>query len=159
MKTILFLCTGNHYRSRLAEELFNFLAPAECPGWTAKSRGIAVDLGVNNVGPIAKSAAHSLAGYGIIFSSQPARMPIQLKMVDLQMADQIVALNKAEHLPLLQARFPAWLGSNDSARIEYWHINDIDEMPPAQALPLLKEALANLMTRLSCNSVILPPRL
>lgn len=52
MKIILLLCTGNFYRSRFAEVLFDFAAPVECPGWTAISRGIAVDLGINNVGPI-----------------------------------------------------------------------------------------------------------
>ena len=51
MKVVLFLCTGNYYRSRYAEEMFNLIAPAECPGWTAVSRGIAVDLGANNVAP------------------------------------------------------------------------------------------------------------
>ena len=53
MKVVLFLCTGNYYRSRFAEELFDYLAPANCAGWVAASRGIAVDLGNNNVGPIA----------------------------------------------------------------------------------------------------------
>jgi protein-tyrosine-phosphatase len=60
MKVVLFLCTGNYYRSRFAEETFNFLAPVECPGWTAVSRGIALDLGINNVGPIAGSTAQAL---------------------------------------------------------------------------------------------------
>jgi len=32
MKTVLFLCTGNFYRSRFAEEVFNHLSPRACPG-------------------------------------------------------------------------------------------------------------------------------
>src|SRR5271165_5168046 len=50
MQVVLFLCTGNYYRSRFAEEMFNFLAPVKCPGWTAVSRGIAVDLGISKLG-------------------------------------------------------------------------------------------------------------
>jgi hypothetical protein len=61
-----FFCTGNYYRSRFAEELFNFAASAGCPGWTAISRGIAVDLGVNNLGPIAQSAVHALQKHGLV---------------------------------------------------------------------------------------------
>jgi protein-tyrosine phosphatase len=38
-KLVLFLCTGNYYRSRYAEELFNHLARAEGIGWRAFSRG------------------------------------------------------------------------------------------------------------------------
>jgi hypothetical protein len=44
MKIILFLCAV--YPRRFAEELFNFAALVECSGWTAISRGIAVDLGI-----------------------------------------------------------------------------------------------------------------
>jgi hypothetical protein len=78
MKVVLFLCTGNYYRSRFVEEMFNFLAPVKCPGWTAVSRGIALDLGINNVGPIATSAAQALQKRGIIFNRPLARMPLQL---------------------------------------------------------------------------------
>lgn len=69
VKAILFLCTGNYYRSRFAEELFNFRAPALCPGWVAGSRGIAVDLGSANVGPIARQTVEGLGGKGGGFRS------------------------------------------------------------------------------------------
>jgi protein-tyrosine phosphatase len=99
MKVVLFLCTGNYYRSRFAEELFKFEAPIECPGWTAVSRGIAVDLGVNNVGPIARSTVQVLQNHGISLDPLLARMPLQLKIADLESAHHIVALKKAEHFP------------------------------------------------------------
>jgi protein-tyrosine phosphatase len=152
MKVVLFLCTGNYYRSRFAEELFNFLAPAVCPGWSATSRGLAVDLSTNNFGPIAKSAAQALAERGLGFNARLARMPLQLKTADLDSADHIVALKEAEHLPLLQQRFPAWLAANDTRRIEFWRIHDIDFMVPQQALPLIEEHLLNLIARLSSET-------
>jgi protein-tyrosine phosphatase len=52
MRTILFLCTGNYYRSRFAEQYFNHLARQVSLPWLAVSRGLATERGVNNVGPI-----------------------------------------------------------------------------------------------------------
>ncbi|MCL2384919.1 MAG: low molecular weight phosphatase family protein [Alphaproteobacteria bacterium] len=149
MRTILFLCTGNYYRSRFAEEFFNFSAPFSCPGWTAVSRGIAVDLGVHNVGPIARSAAEALRQRGIDFDPHLARMPLQLKTADLDAAHHIVALKKTEHLALLQERFSVWLNGANPGRIEYWHIDDVDRMAPAKALPLIAREVEELMKRLS----------
>jgi protein-tyrosine phosphatase len=149
MKVVLFLCTGNYYRSRFAEEMFNFLAPVECPGWKAVSRGIAVDLGINNIGPIAISTARALQQQGIIFNPSLARMPLQLEITDLEMADHIVALKQAEHFPMMQERFPSWLDTSDRSRIEYWHIHDIDRMPPEKGLPLITQQLQSLIKRLS----------
>jgi protein-tyrosine phosphatase len=152
MNTLLFLCTGNYYRSRFAEEMFNFAAPVECPGWTAVSRGIAVDLGINNVGPIARSTLEALQTRGIDLDPRLTRMPLQLEIADLNLAHHIVALKKAEHLPLMQERFPSWLGMIDLGRIEYWHIDDTDRMVPEQALPLIAEQLQGLMKRLSSKN-------
>jgi len=45
---VLFLCTGNYYRSRYAEELFNHLARAEGLSWRAISRGAAFALFVDD---------------------------------------------------------------------------------------------------------------
>ncbi len=41
---VLFLCTGNYYRSRYAEEIFNHQAGLEGLGWHAFSRGVAENL-------------------------------------------------------------------------------------------------------------------
>jgi protein-tyrosine phosphatase len=149
MKTVLFLCTGNYYRSRFAEELFNFLAPAECPGWVASSRGIAVDLGGNNVGPIAKATARALQDRGMSFDRERARMPLQLQIADLEAAHHIVALKYAEHFPLMGERFPSWVSTRDASRIEYWHVHDVDGMTPEEALPMIESELQRLMTRLA----------
>jgi protein-tyrosine-phosphatase len=44
--TILFLCTGNYYRSRFAEVLFNSVADKMGLPWRAASRGLALERGV-----------------------------------------------------------------------------------------------------------------
>ena len=64
-KTVLFLCTGNYYRSRFAEVLFNSVAGKMGLSWRASSRGLALERGVNNVGPMAVSAIKALEALGV----------------------------------------------------------------------------------------------
>ena len=45
-KAVLFLCTGNYYRSRFAEVLFNSVAGKLGLPWRASSRGLALERGV-----------------------------------------------------------------------------------------------------------------
>ena len=58
--TVLFLCTGNYYRSRFAEVLFNSVAGKMGLPWRASSRGLALERGFNNVGPMAVAAVNAL---------------------------------------------------------------------------------------------------
>jgi len=155
MKVVLFLCTGNYYRSRFAEELFNFRAPAKCPGWVAASRGVAVDLGGGNVGHIAVQTIQALQSRGVDFDPGFARAPRQLEIGDINAADHIVALKYSEHFPLMRDRFFSRLSRNDISRIEYWDIHDIDLMASEKALPLIEERLDDLMIRLREESDIL----
>jgi protein-tyrosine phosphatase len=64
-KTVLFLCTGNYYRSRFAEILFNAVADKMGLPWQASSRGLALERGVNNVGPMASTAIKTLEGMSV----------------------------------------------------------------------------------------------
>ena len=63
--TVLFLCTGNYYRSRYAEILFNSVAGKMSLPWKASSRGLALEQGVNNVGPMEVSAVKALEARGL----------------------------------------------------------------------------------------------
>jgi hypothetical protein len=60
VKTVLFLCTGNYYRSRFAEELFNDHAGRSGIDWIAHSRGLALERGANNLGCISPFALRAL---------------------------------------------------------------------------------------------------
>jgi protein-tyrosine phosphatase len=64
MKTVLFLCSGNYYRSRSAEHFFNWHARYERLKWRADSRGIVVGRH-NNPGPISRHAYERLEELGI----------------------------------------------------------------------------------------------
>ena len=96
--TLLFLCTGNYYRSRFAEVLFNSVAGRMGLPWRATSRGLALERGVNNVGPMAATALTALEALGVRADGTVARLPAQLLVEDLEGADRVIALKRAEHL-------------------------------------------------------------
>src|SRR5262245_24542011 len=73
-KTVLFLCTGNYYRSRFAEVLFNSVAGRMGLPWRASSRGLALERGVNNVGPRAVSAIKALEARGMRVADAVTRL-------------------------------------------------------------------------------------
>ena len=65
-KTILFLCTGNYFRSRFAEIYFNSVAEKMGLAWRARSRGLALERGAGNVGPMAAAALQALEAIGVL---------------------------------------------------------------------------------------------
>jgi protein-tyrosine phosphatase len=142
---LLFLCTGNYYRSRFAEVLFNRYADRAGLNWEATSRGIATELGVHNVGPISTHTLEALAARGIVLP-EPIGHPEQVQEQDLSGADLIVALKEAEHRPLLQQRYPQW-----PDRVQYWHVDDLDRAAPEEALASIEQEIQKLVQRLSQN--------
>lgn len=140
---LLFLCTGNYYRSRFAELLFNALIDKTALNWTAFSRGIALEHGINNVGPLSHYTQHALQARGIILP-HPLPFPQQLQRWDLRAAHHIVALKEVEHRPLLEQKFPDW-----PSTIEFWHIDDLDQAPPDIALAAIEGEIHKLLFRLS----------
>jgi len=136
-RTVLFLCTGNYYCSRFAEALFNSVAGRMGLPWRATSRGLALERGVNNVGPMAASAIRALEALGVCAGDDCARAPAQVTTDDLERADRIVALKQDEHLRLLQERFPAW-----AEKVEFWHFDDAPEV-----LGLIERAVMGLVAR------------
>ena len=137
-KRVLFLCTGNYYRSRFAEVLFNSVAVKMGQPWRASSRGLALERGVNNVGPMAVEAIRALEALGVRAGDAITRMPVQVTNDDLENAARIVALKHAEHLPLLQERFPAW-----AEKVEFWHVDDSPEV-----LGLIEQEVMGLVARI-----------
>jgi protein-tyrosine-phosphatase len=118
-RQILFLCTGNYYRSRFAEELFNHRARQAGLDWMATSRGLAPDP-VCNIGPISRHTDKALSVRGLR-PAEPVRFPLPLTEEDLAAADMVIALKEAEHRRMLARQFPAW-----PDRVRYWHVHDLD---------------------------------
>jgi len=141
MPTVLFLCTGNYYRSRFAEIYFNWLAEQRQSAWRADSRGLALDP--LNLGPLSLHTREALKKLEIPLP-EPLRLPIDLAVADLVGADHVVAVKEAEHAPLVARRFPEW-----SSRIEFWHVHDLDCATSQEALPQLKGLVSRLFERLN----------
>lgn len=132
MKAVLFLCTGNYYRSRFAEEIFNHYVRRDGLNWSAQSRALAIERGANNVGPLSPFALQGLRERRLV-ALAPNRFPQQCTLADLKAASRIVALKEAEHRPLIIERFPGW-----EQRTEYWNVDDVEVAHPDVALSLIE---------------------
>jgi protein-tyrosine phosphatase len=141
-KIMLFLCTGNYYRSRFAELLFNHLAGRLDLDWQATSRGLALELGVNNVGSISQDTLIGLAARGVALDGE-MRDPLALNESDLASAHHVVAVNRAEHLPMLQRKFP-----HHVRKVEFWHVHDSNLATPDEALAEIERNVLGLINRL-----------
>src|SRR5262249_55169570 len=137
-QSILFLCTGNYYRSRFAEIVFKSVAKKMGLPWTATSRGLALERGVNNIGPMAMAAVKALEAMRIRAAADVGRFPQPVTPEDFEQADLIIALKRSEHRPLLQERHAPW-----AEKIEFWHIDDA-----ADALSLIEQEIMQLIARL-----------
>ena len=140
MPTVLFLCSGNYYRSRFAEAYFNHRAAELGLPHRAESRGFR--LGANNFGPISPHAAAGLQQLGIALPST-VRFPAVVVEDELCAAARVIAVKETEHRPLMQQHFPALV-----EQVEYWQIDDIDCAEPAEALPHLLAKLDALLAGL-----------
>ncbi|HEX7448421.1 MAG TPA: low molecular weight phosphatase family protein [Pirellulales bacterium] len=139
-KRVLFLCTGNYYRSRFAEIFFNWHARQRGMAWQAASRGLM--LVKENVGPLSCHTTARLTALGISFDEH-LRLPQAAARDDFETAQLIVAVKRAEHHPLLESQFPQWL-----PRVEFWDIHDVDCANASEAMPELEAHVLRLLDRL-----------
>lgn len=124
-KQVLFICTGNYYRSRFSEALFNYKARQAHLDWNAISRGLKL---VPSQHGISALSLRELIKRGV-----PKELcqgdPKALTKKDLEQSDYIVLMDEAEHRPMLEHQFQA----HDDPRIHYWHIGETGKMPPSKA--------------------------
>ncbi|MBL8260410.1 MAG: low molecular weight phosphatase family protein [Candidatus Competibacteraceae bacterium] len=143
MKNLLFLCTGNYYRSRFCELYFNHRAARRELSWRADSRGLAPDITVfRNPGPLSPYTHKALQTLGIALDEKPRR-PLTVYPADFLSADRIIALSRREHEPMVRACFPSY-----EPRVEYWEVGDIAIESPARAIDKMIELVEALLTEL-----------
>ena len=126
---VLFVCSGNYYRSRLAEMLFNHEAALAGIAWSADSRGLLKTGDLKGVSP---HAARHLEEKQLAHLAAEPRDPLALEVEDLTDADLVVALCDEEHRPMLEQKFLSLAKALYAAgRIRYWHVYDIPGRPHA----------------------------
>ena len=144
MPSLLFLCTGNYYRSRVAEIYLNHHIEQLRLPWTVTSRGLAESFSEDNVGSISRHAIKTLEIWGIPLPAEAlARRPIHVQSDDFDTYDRIIAVSEDEHLPMMQSRFPDYLD-----QVSYFEICDLWLEPRESAMPRLREELNLLLSEL-----------
>ena len=133
---ILFICTGNYYRSRFAEAVFNHRAEQKRLPWAAFSRGLAVHLAE---GYISSFAAEGLLARQIDLRHTGLQR-VQLSEDDLLKADRRIAMDRTEHFPMMQNQFAAW-----ADKIEYWDVPDLPYRSFEEALPEIEQRIIQLL--------------
>lgn len=131
---LLFICTGNFYRSRLAQLLFAEYASRAGLDWTCSSRGFCEQNGRVGIAPAVVEFLHSKGLEGLLENSGDPNM---LSFTDLENASLTIGLCRREHAPQLISRFgqiPRIL--EQQGRLRYWNVFDL---PPR--VPLLHRIL------------------
>ena len=137
--SVLFICTGNYYRSRFSEAWFNHLARQKDSPWRAFSRGVDIDLAPSGLSPFTRRYLRL------------NKIPVELTTADrnpltvddLRRATLRIALKESEHRPYLQRDFPDW-----ENRVEYWSFHDLDVSSAKDMLPTLAQHVTTLFQRL-----------
>ncbi len=122
-RSVLFVCSGNYYRSRLAEILFNHYAQQAELTWDADSRGLLERIRHEGLSPSAMRYLEKKKFEGV---EQYGRNPQTLTLKDLERADLVIALNREEHEPMMKHRFgqvPSVMHKRGSLR--YWNVYDL----------------------------------
>ncbi len=146
MNVVLFLCSGNYYRSRFAESLFNHLAAPRGLPWRAHSSGLKIDLTRKvNVGPLSTFTLDAFRQRSIPHPD-PLPFPKQVTQDELAAASLIIALKEAEHRALMRKNFPDW-----ENRVTYWHVHDLDKALPEETLAEIDRLTRSLVDRLAAS--------
>lgn len=139
MSDVLFICTGNFYRSRFAEAVFNHRAEERGLAERAVSRGLRAHDVDGHLSPFTVRAMTERN----IPMFRTSLLPTPLNVVDLTRAKHVVALHEEEHRPMIAMRYPDWV-----ERVRYWSVGDLP-LAPEIALPTIERNVLSLIDELS----------
>ena len=140
MNNILFVCTGNIFRSRFAEEVFNHLCKINGVDATAFSAGLQV--GRYKQRKIYWPAINELEKLKI----EPLRSnedSVHIDDIDVSIYDQIICMDEEEHKPMVR--------SNEllsGFTFQYWNIVDMPKVSSDISLPKCYKKVESLIDQL-----------
>ncbi len=126
MKELLFICTGNYYRSRFAEAWFNFRIQGRLDGWRAISRGLDIGWAPPGMSADTRDAIKRFSIPEECYTHQKTA----LTEACLKNAELVYALKETEHKPMIMRQFPQW-----ESKVHYWEIHDLDVAGPEVTIP------------------------
>jgi len=138
---VLFICTGNYYRSRFAEAVFNHHAEALNLPWKAFSRGLKIHAVPSDFLLSPHTRQHLAARKMDLRHTAPDRS--QLTEKDLAESRIVIALKDQEHRPMMRIQFPHW-----ADRVTYWDVADQPETTPDEGLAQIESLVEELIGEL-----------
>jgi protein-tyrosine phosphatase len=146
-RTILFICTGNYYRSRFAEALFNHHAELRGSSWRAISRGLAIER-VTEVNKLSRFTFTAMLKRGIKRRHTSVDLNA-LTSLDLIEADLAIAMCEAEHRPMMIEKYPLWVD-----HVIYWRVADLPDCLPSEAIAEIERQVFLLLDSISASNPI-----
>lgn len=144
MMKVLFLCTGNFYRSRLAEELLHGYSIQQGLDLVSDSAGLGPIPNPINVGPIRFEVIDYLRSRGVK-PHGTKRFPRKCKVADIEVSDVVIGMNEIEHRCMVEEQFP----DIDLEHVQYWHVPDMEEDPDNIGPDLMDRNVRKLLRQLS----------
>jgi protein-tyrosine phosphatase len=141
MDHLLFICTGNYYRSRFAEAVFNYHAAKHNLNWQAFSRGLATHLSPDD--GLSVDTHNALLDRGIPLDYTAADKA-SVTEDDLRRATRRIALLESGHRPYIRSLFPGW-----EEKVEYWQAQDLDVAEADVVLPEIEAKVIALVRELA----------
>lgn len=128
-KRVLFVCSGNYYRSRLAEILFNHEASTAGIAWEADSRGL---LDTNDLEGLSDHVVRYLRQAKLENLATDPRNPLAMDVEDFTGADLVVAMCEGEHRSMIEEKFASIAKAMRTAgKLRYWNVRDVPARPHA----------------------------
>lgn len=128
MNKVIFACTANMYRSRLAELLFNAYAAEDHIKWVAESRALSAVSGLSGMSSL---VTDYLEQKGKAELATDARDPLPLKVEEFEQADMVVAMCRSEHESLILSKFTSLARKRmDEGTLVFWNVFDTESRLP-----------------------------